>query len=39
VRHIFASPGRLTREAGWRPVVGFEEGMREFAAAPMRLLR
>jgi dTDP-L-rhamnose 4-epimerase len=39
VRHIFASPGRLTRELGWRPAVGFEEGMREFAAAPMRLLR
>ncbi|MEV5708037.1 NAD-dependent epimerase/dehydratase family protein [Actinoallomurus sp. NPDC052274] len=36
VRHIFASPERLIRELGWRPAVGFAEGMREFATAPMR---
>jgi dTDP-L-rhamnose 4-epimerase len=36
VRHIFASPRRLTRELGWRPRIAFEQGMREFATAPMR---
>ena len=32
VRHITASSERARRELGWRPVVAFEEGMREFAA-------
>ncbi|AYN37856.1 NAD-dependent epimerase/dehydratase family protein [Streptomyces dangxiongensis] len=34
VRHITADPARLRAELGWRPAVGFAEGMREFAAAP-----
>lgn len=36
VRHIFASSTRIRHELGWQPLVGFEAGMREFAAAPMR---
>ncbi|MFD1044467.1 NAD-dependent epimerase/dehydratase family protein, partial [Kibdelosporangium lantanae] len=36
VRHIVASPDRLTTETGWRPKVGFTEGMKEFASAPVR---
>ena len=36
VRHIFASPDRLIAEFPWRPQVGFEPGMKEFATAPMR---
>ncbi len=36
VRHIVASPDRLMAETGWRPAVGFDEGMKEFAYAPMR---
>jgi dTDP-L-rhamnose 4-epimerase len=36
VRHIIASPARLMAETAWRPVVGFDEGMKEFAHAPMR---
>jgi dTDP-L-rhamnose 4-epimerase len=36
VRHITASSRRLVDELGWRPRVGFAEGMREFAAAPLR---
>jgi len=36
VRHITASSARLRSELGWRPAVGFEEGMREFATAPLR---
>ncbi|MEU0055980.1 NAD-dependent epimerase/dehydratase family protein [Streptomyces sp. NPDC006334] len=36
VRHITADSTRLGAELGWKPVVGFEEGMREFAAAPLR---
>ncbi|NUP34937.1 MAG: NAD-dependent epimerase/dehydratase family protein [Streptomycetaceae bacterium] len=36
VRHITASPTRLETELGWRPRVAFEDGMREFAAAPLR---
>ncbi|KMS72917.1 NAD-dependent dehydratase [Streptomyces viridochromogenes] len=31
VRHITADSARLRAEFGWRPQVGFEEGMREFA--------
>ncbi|MFE8014021.1 NAD-dependent epimerase/dehydratase family protein [Streptomyces antibioticus] len=33
VRHITADSSRLRAELGWNPTVGFEEGMREFAAA------
>ncbi|MEU3282791.1 NAD-dependent epimerase/dehydratase family protein [Streptomyces antibioticus] len=33
VRHITADSSRLRAELGWKPTVGFEEGMREFAAA------
>jgi len=36
VRHITASSARLRHELGWAPAVGFEEGMREFATAPLR---
>ncbi|KAB1149464.1 NAD-dependent epimerase/dehydratase family protein [Streptomyces luteolifulvus] len=31
VRHITADSARLRAELGWKPQVGFEEGMREFA--------
>jgi dTDP-L-rhamnose 4-epimerase len=31
VRHITADSGRLARELGWRPEVGFEDGMTELA--------
>jgi dTDP-L-rhamnose 4-epimerase len=36
VRHITASSERLTSELGWRPTVSFDEGMAEFAKAPLR---
>jgi dTDP-L-rhamnose 4-epimerase len=36
VRHITASSDRLKTELGWAPLVSFEEGMREFATAPLR---
>lgn len=36
VRHITASSERLRTELRWAPSVGFEEGMREFATAPLR---
>ena len=36
VRHITASSGRIKDELGWAPAVAFEEGMREFAVAPLR---
>ncbi|MFD7222155.1 NAD-dependent epimerase/dehydratase family protein [Streptomyces sp. NPDC059892] len=36
VRHITASSERLRTELGWRPSVGFAEGMAEFAAAGQR---
>jgi dTDP-L-rhamnose 4-epimerase len=36
VRHITASSARIARELGWSARVGFEEGMREFATAPLR---
>ncbi|MFF4651516.1 NAD-dependent epimerase/dehydratase family protein [Streptomyces sp. NPDC001380] len=36
VRHVTADSGRLRRELGWRPRVGFAEGMAGFAAAPQR---
>ncbi|PPF63231.1 NAD-dependent dehydratase [Clavibacter michiganensis] len=36
VRHITASSERLRTELGWEPRMTFEEGMREFATAPLR---
>ncbi|QTU47457.1 NAD-dependent epimerase/dehydratase family protein [Streptomyces scabiei] len=36
VRHITADSSRLRSELGWKPEVGFTEGMREFARAGMR---
>ncbi|MFF1401597.1 NAD-dependent epimerase/dehydratase family protein [Streptomyces sp. NPDC058294] len=33
VRHITADSARLRDELGWRPTVGFADGMREFARA------
>jgi len=36
VRHITASSERLRTELGWTATVSFEEGMREFATAPLR---
>ncbi|MER5936266.1 NAD-dependent epimerase/dehydratase family protein [Streptomyces sp. NPDC001928] len=36
VRHITADSARLRAELGWKAEVGFEEGMREFAAAGLR---
>ncbi|TDW30718.1 NAD-dependent epimerase/dehydratase family protein [Cryobacterium psychrophilum] len=36
VRHITASSERLRRELKWMPAVTFEDGVREFASAPLR---
>ncbi|MFE1961736.1 NAD-dependent epimerase/dehydratase family protein [Streptomyces sp. NPDC059479] len=36
VRHITADSARLREELGWRPQVGFAEGMAEFARARQR---
>jgi dTDP-L-rhamnose 4-epimerase len=36
VRHVFASTARAERELGFRALVGFDEGMRAFARAPLR---
>lgn len=36
VRHITASSARLREELAWRPKIAFADGMREFAAAPLR---
>ena len=36
VRHITASSERLRQELGWSATVSFEDGMREFATAPLR---
>ncbi|WP_225800228.1 NAD(P)-dependent oxidoreductase [Streptomyces sp. NK15101] len=36
VRHVTADSSLLRRELGWRPVVGFAEGMTEFARAEQR---
>ncbi|MDN3021400.1 NAD-dependent epimerase/dehydratase family protein [Streptomyces sp. S.PB5] len=36
VRHITADSSRLRTELDWKPQVGFEEGMTEFARAGMR---
>ncbi|MEU4836335.1 NAD-dependent epimerase/dehydratase family protein [Streptosporangium sp. NPDC023615] len=35
VRHIVASPGKARAELGFRAGIGFEEGVREFATAPL----
>ncbi|MEP6844203.1 MAG: NAD-dependent epimerase/dehydratase family protein [Pseudolysinimonas sp.] len=36
VRHITASSARIADELGWRASIAFDEGMREFATAPLR---
>ena len=36
VRHVFASPDKAARELGFRAEVAFDQGMREFAHAPLR---
>ncbi|SKB40346.1 dTDP-L-rhamnose 4-epimerase [Arthrobacter sp. 49Tsu3.1M3] len=36
VRHITASSELIKSDLGWAPTVDFEEGMREFATAPLR---
>jgi dTDP-L-rhamnose 4-epimerase len=36
VRHITASSALIRAELGWSAAVPFDEGMREFAAAPLR---
>lgn len=36
VRHVFARPDRAARELGFRAVVAFGDGVREFATAPLR---
>lgn len=36
VRHITASSARITAELEWRAEITFDEGVREFATAPLR---
>ncbi|GAC1444368.1 MAG: NAD-dependent epimerase/dehydratase family protein [Mycobacteriales bacterium] len=36
VRHVVASPARATAELGFSAQVSFDDGMREFATAPLR---
>ncbi|KJC64398.1 NAD-dependent epimerase/dehydratase family protein [Agreia bicolorata] len=36
VRHITASSEKIARELGWRAAVDFDDGMAEFATAPLR---
>jgi dTDP-L-rhamnose 4-epimerase len=36
VRHVTASSALIKAELGWAPEMGFEEGMQEFATAPLR---
>ncbi|MFG3137308.1 NAD-dependent epimerase/dehydratase family protein [Streptomyces sp. NPDC048211] len=36
VRHVTADSRRLREELGWKPEVGFAEGMAQFAVAPLR---
>lgn len=36
VRHITADSGRIRAELGWSARVSFDDGMRQFAAAPLR---
>ncbi len=38
VRHITADSSRLRAELGWRPRVGFADGVAEFARSPQRAL-
>lgn len=37
VRHITASSERVAAELGWRAAIGFDEGVAEFARAPLRV--
>ena len=37
VRHVFASPERAARDLGFRAIVSFEDGIRSFASAPLRV--
>ncbi len=37
VRHVFASPDRARDALGFEACVGFADGVREFAAAPLRV--
>ena len=37
VRHVFASPARAEHSLGFRAEIAFEQGMREFATAPLRV--
>jgi dTDP-L-rhamnose 4-epimerase len=36
VRHVFADPGRARERLGFAAAIGLEQGMREFASAPLR---
>ncbi len=36
VRHVFASPEQAARRLGFRAAIGFDQGMAEFADAPLR---
>ncbi len=36
VRHVTASSELIKAELGWAPSIGFNEGMQEFATAPLR---
>jgi dTDP-L-rhamnose 4-epimerase len=36
VRHITADTARARSQLGWKPAIGFEAGVREFATAPLR---
>ena len=36
VRHVTASSARIRSELGWQAQVDFEQGMRDFATAPLR---
>jgi dTDP-L-rhamnose 4-epimerase len=36
VRHVFAAADRATQRLGFRATVGLEQGMAEFARAPLR---
>lgn len=36
VRHVFATPAKAAHELGFTATIGFEEGMRAFATAPLR---
>lgn len=36
VRHITASSERIAQDLGWRARIGFADGMKEFASAPLR---